>query len=310
MSESTRRKFLKSSAMSLVAATAVEKMSRAEGRVETRQTPNAGSPHLPGEITCRVTNKSARFEPKAPLRWEPASGTPLEDVDRSRSEPEISGDSRLRRRFYGRLLLRSEPTPGLPTQQLFHQLFHPSKMGLSVCRTCIGASDYSTKVYSFDEGDPDPELKRFSIDHDRQYILPILREARAVNPNLYLFSSAWSPPGWMKSGGSMLGGSMRRRFFGVYAEYLRKFLQAYSAEGVPVQAITVQNEVDTDQDARMPACIWPQEYEIEFVRDHLGPLFERNNIKTKIWILDHNYNLWGRAICELDDPVCAAIRMP
>ncbi len=52
----------------------------------------------------------------------------------------------------------------------------------------------------------------------------------------------------------------------------------------------------------MPACIWPQEYEIEFVRDHLGPLLEQNGIATKIWVLDHNYNLWGRATCELDDP--------
>jgi glucosylceramidase len=105
----------------------------------------------------------------------------------------------------------------------------------------------------------------------------------------------------MKVGGSMLGGCMRQRYFGPYANYFLKFLQAYTAEGVPIQAITVQNEVDTDQDGRMPACSWPQEYEIGFVRNHLGPLFQKNGVATKIWILDHNYNLWGRAICELDD---------
>jgi glucosylceramidase len=105
----------------------------------------------------------------------------------------------------------------------------------------------------------------------------------------------------MKAGGSMLGGSMRKRYLSSYAEYFVRFLQAYAAEGVPVQAVTPQNEVDTDQDGKMPACIWPQEYEIEFVR-HLGPLLQRNGLSTKIWILDHNYNLWGRAICELDDP--------
>jgi glucosylceramidase len=157
-------------------------------------------------------------------------------------------------------------------------------------------------VYSFDEGEPDPDLKRFSIEHDRKYLLPMLRAARKVNPELFLFSSPWSPPGWMKSSGSMLGGSMRKKYFHSYAEYFLKFLQGYEEEGVPIQAITSQNEVDTDQDGRMPACLWGQEYEIEFIARHLGPLLEANRMPTKIWILDHNYNLWGRAICELDDP--------
>jgi len=71
---------------------------------------------------------------------------------------------------------------------------------------------------------------------------------------------------------------------------------------VPIQAVTPQNEVDTDQDGRMPACLWPQEYEIEFVSKYLGPLLREKHPGTAVWILDHNYNLWGRAICELDDP--------
>jgi len=100
----------------------------------------------------------------------------------------------------------------------------------------------------------------------------------------------------------MLGGSMRQRYFAPYAKYFLKFLQGYAAEGVPIQAVTVQNEVDTDQDARMPACTWAQEYEMGFVKNHLGPLLAQNGFTTKIWILDHNYNLWGRAVAELDDP--------
>jgi len=72
-------------------------------------------------------------------------------------------------------------------------------MGLNTGRTCIGASDYSTKAYSFDDDGRDPDLKHFSIDHDKDYILPMLREARKVNPDLFLFSSPWSPPGWMKA---------------------------------------------------------------------------------------------------------------
>jgi glucosylceramidase len=82
-----------------------------------------------------------------------------------------------------------------------------------------------------------------------------------------------------------------------------KFLQNYQAEGVPVDAITPQNETDTDQDGRMPACVWAQEHEIVFVSQHLGPLLEQNKIATKIWILDHNFNLWGRVINTLENPL-------
>ena len=64
----------------------------------------------------------------------------------------------------------------------------------------------------------------------------------------------------------------------------------------------MQNEVDTDQDGKMPACSWPQEYEMQFVKNHLGPLLDKSGLSTRIWILDHNYNLWGRAVAELDDP--------
>jgi glucosylceramidase len=187
-----------------------------------------------------------------------------------------------------------------------HELFAPSEMALNVCRTCIGSSDYSRTAYSFDESpEPDPELKKFSIDHDKAYILPTLLQARKVNPELFLFSSPWSPPGWMKSNGSMLGGAMRKHSFGPYSRYFLKFLEAYKAEGVGIDAVTVQNEVDTDQDGNMPACLWGQEYETEFVENHLGPVLRKAGLSTKIWVIDHNYNLWGRAIGELSLPGAA-----
>src|SRR5260370_32802429 len=149
------------------------------------------------------------------------------------------------------------------------------RSGLSVARTCVGASDYATKPYSFDDSpEPDPELKHFTIEHDREYILPTLRAARKLNPDLFLFSSPWSPPGWMKAGGSLLGGSMRKKYYAPYANYFVKFLQDYSNEGVKINAITIQNEVDTDQDGRMPAALWGQEHEIEFVKLHLSPALE------------------------------------
>ena len=192
--------------------------------------------------------------------------------------------------------------PDQNRQALMKELFGSEGMRFSVCRTCIGASDYSRDAYTYDDGaEPDPEMKRFSIDHDRTYILPSLAAARVLNPELFLFGSPWSPPGWMKSGGSILGGSMRKRYLEAYARYFVRFLEAYAAAGVKINAVTVQNEVDTDQDGRMPACLWGQEYEEAFVRDWLGPALKKASLDTKIWILDHNYNLWGRAMDELSD---------
>jgi glucosylceramidase len=191
-------------------------------------------------------------------------------------------------------------------RKLMDELFGARGLRLSVGRTCIGSSDYSRSAYSFDDSQtPDPDLTHFTVDHDREYLLPTMREALQVNPELFYFSSPWSPPGWMKAGNSLLGGSMRKQYFAAYAQYFVKFVQAYRAEGINIKAVTTQNEVDTDQDGRMPAALWGQEYEAGFIREFLGPALRNASLETKIWLLDHNYNLWGRVLDELNDPaVC------
>jgi glucosylceramidase len=254
-----------------------------------------------GEIRVRVTaGEKQRYAQDASLHWRPAqAGSGGIAVDSAQTFQEILGFGAAFTDSACYLFNQLAPEP---RQELFHELFHPSQMGFNVCRSAIGASDYATRAYSFDEGEPDPEMRRFSIDHDREYVLPMLKLGRAMNPDLFLLASPWSPPGWMKANGSMLGGSMRQRNFDAYARYFVRFLEDYAAAGIPVNAVTVQNEVDTDQDGRMPACLWAQEYEMGFVAGHLGPQLEKHNLKTKIWILDHNYSLWGRAICELDAP--------
>jgi len=289
--EQTRRSFLKLSAMGLTVAAAPNIASASD----TAVSPSSD------DVAVHVTGGKLRYASAPALTWRTAGATEenVITVDPGQKFQEMLGFGAA---FTDAACYTFNQLPSPAREQLFHELFHPSEMGLNVCRTCIGSSDYSTEVFSYDEGDPDPDLKRFSIAHDETYVLPTMRLARKQNPDLFLFSSPWSPPGWMKAGGSMLGGSMRPRYFGPYAEYFRRFLQAYAAAGVSIQAVTVQNEVDTDQDGRMPACSWPQEYEIQFVKDHLGPVLRQNGLSTQIWILDHNYNLWGRAVAELDDP--------
>ena len=294
-SAQTRRDFLKLSATGLASGAAIQ----AAGIPSSSN----ASDRSPGEIALWVTDEKRRFESVPALAWRPATGLAASGqavtLHPENKFQEILGFGAA---FTDASCYVFSQLPNEQREQLFHELFHPSELGLSVCRTCIGASDYSTEVYSFDEGEPDPDLKRFSIDHDRKYVLPVLQQARKVNPELFLFSSPWSPPGWMKAGGSMLGGSMQKKYFRSYAQYFLRFLQEYAQAGVPIQAVTSQNEVDTDQNGRMPACLWGQEYEIEFVKNHLGPLLKENGISTHIWLLDHNYNLWGRAVCELEDP--------
>jgi glucosylceramidase len=251
-------------------------------------------------IEVRLTAGSKRFAAEPPLAWKTAAGAPTGGIvlDPDSTYQELLGFGAA---FTDAACYMCNQLPPDSRERLFHDLFDRTEMGFSACRTCMGASDYSRNAYSYDDGPPDPELSRFSIEHDREYILPMLRLARRINPELFLLATPWSPPGWMKFNGSMLGGSMRKKYFPEYANYFVKFLRAYRAEGVTVNAVTSQNELDTDQDGRMPACLWGQEYEIEFVGQHLGPLLEKNGLATKIWILDHNYSLWGRAICELDD---------
>lgn len=257
----------------------------------------AQSAGAPGEISVRVTAGMDRYAQKQPLRWTAAAATADVSVDPTKQFQQMLGFGAAFTDASCYLLSRLAPEKREP---LFRELFSPSGAALSVCRVCMGASDYSRSVYSYDEGEPDPEMARFSIDHDRAYILPMLSAARAVNPDLFLFGSPWSPPGWMKASGSMLGGCMQKKWLPAYAKYFTKFVQGYQDAGVPIQAVTVQNEVDTNQDGRMPACQWGQEYEVEFVGQHLGPALKDTGVK--IWMIDHNWNLWGRAICSLDDP--------
>jgi glucosylceramidase len=296
----SRRSFLGISALGMAAAVIpdVSRPAKASGpSVSSGSEPSNNSP-----ISIWTTSDDGHYAAAPPVTWHPALEAPGTDHIQLNSNLKFQEILGFGGAFTDATCYTFNRLTSAVRDQLFHELFHPSEMGLSVGRICVGSSDYSTKVYSFDEGGADPDLTRFSIEHDREYILPMLREVRNVNPDMFLFSSPWSPPGWMKFNGTMLGGSMRRHYLAAYARYYQKFLQGYSAEGVAVQALTTQNEVDTDQDGRMPACIWPQEYEIEFVRDHLGPLLESSGISIQVWLLDHNYNLWGRATCMLADP--------
>ena len=301
---SSRRRFLKLSALGMGAAGAASIMpsvtaSAVRAHANVLSTEDASPP---SEIRVWFTNGKQRFSAGQPIPWHPLTKQPATESIQLVAQNKFQEILGFGGCFSDAACYVISQLHEPAREQLLHEMFHPSEMGLNVNRTCIGAADSAATLYSYDDGDADPELKRFSIDHDRTYILPLLRRVHEINPEVFYFSSPWSPPGWMKWNKSMLGGSMSRQYLASYAQYFLKFVGAYEMEGVPIRAVTTQNEVDTDQHGQMPACTWSQECETEFVVDHLGPLFEKTNISTKIWFMDHNFVYWGRVISQLDDP--------
>ena len=166
-------------------------------------------------------------------------------------------------------------------------------IGMNLMRLCIGTSDFAPlPYYTYDdmpEGETDPKLEHFSIAKDREYVLPVIKTALEKNPDLLFFASPWSPPAWMKTKHQLGGGAIDPDHFPAYARYLLRYLGAYADEGVPIHAMTVQNEPHMVH-PEYPTCYWQGEEQRDFFRDHLGPLFREHDVATELWCWDHNWN--------------------
>lgn len=191
-------------------------------------------------------------------------------------------------------------------EELMKKLFsYENGIGISFLRQPMGSSDFALSMYSYDDlpqgVTEDYDLKYFSIEHDKKYIIPLLKEALSINPSLKIMASPWSAPAWMKTSGSMIGGSLKTSCYDVYARYFLKFIEAYRAEGIPIYAITVQNEplyVPGDY----PGMGMSAQEQLSFIVNYLGPLFKKNNIETKILIYDHNWDNTTFAQIILNNP--------
>ena len=189
-----------------------------------------------------------------------------------------------------------------PSQRtaLLEELFGGSAgLGLSFTRITIGASDFSRRHYSLDDtpdGKPDPDLDHFSIEPTRAHLLPVLRAALAINPELRIVASPWSPPGWMKSSGSLLHGRLRAEFQPALAAYLVRFSDAFAAEGVPIFALTLQNEPDFDP-PDYPGLRLEAAERASIIGKYLGPLLAKRQAAPLILDWDHN---WDKPQSPLD----------
>ena len=182
----------------------------------------------------------------------------------------------------------------LPTASrdaLIKELFSTGSacIGISYLRISIGSSDLNASVFSYDDmpnGQTDNDLTHFSLDNDKADLIPVLKQALLNNPDIKILGSPWSAPAWMKTNKSTIGGRLLPEYYDAYARYLVKYIQGMQAEGIRIDAITIQNEPLNPYNN--PSMEMSSEEQSVFIKKNLGPAFRAADITTKIILYDHN----------------------
>lgn len=251
---------------------------------------------------------------------------PVITVDPSRSFQTIDGFGASL--TDGAAWLFAKKLPAAQTDAAFEQLFSRKKgIGINVLRQPLGSSDLAVTFYSFDDlceqsdkacttpaGVTDPELKKFSIAHDQEYILPLLRKALKVNSGIHVMLTPWSPPGWMKTSGSMLGSNeetkeqshLRKDAYGPYAQYLVQSIQGYQKAGVPVWALSVENEPLYGPPTYAGMMMEAGE-QAAFFGEALAPALKAANLHPLVMAYDHNWDRPDYPETVLKDPKAGAL---
>lgn len=203
-----------------------------------------------------------------------------------------------------------------PRKALLRELFGTGEgeIGLSYIRISIGASDLDYETFSYSDvpfGQTDSDLSSFSLEPDRKNLIPVLKEILAINPSIKIMGSPWSPPIWMKTFDIpverdreanlplTVGGGLDPIFEDVYAQYFVKYIKEMEAEGIKIDAITIQNEPYHHRNN--PSLHMEPDQQRDFIKKHLGPSFKNANIDTKIIIWDHNADRPDYPISILND---------
>lgn len=188
---------------------------------------------------------------------------------------------------------------------LLNELFSTegNGIGASYLRISIGASDLDEQVFSYDDlpdGQTDSTLTNFSLDPDRTYLIPVLKQILAINPAIKILGSPWSPPTWMKTNRNSKGGSLLPAFYDAYARYFVRYIQGMRAEGIRIDAITIQNE--PLHPGNNPSLLMLPTEQATFIKTNLGPAFRQAKIDTKILLYDHNADHPDYPLTILNDP--------
>ncbi|HUB31223.1 MAG TPA: glycoside hydrolase family 30 beta sandwich domain-containing protein [Terracidiphilus sp.] len=214
------------------------------------------------------------------------------------------------------------------TDAAFQMLFaRKDGIAINILRQPIGSSDLSVTFYSFDDlcaqttkacttppEKTDMHLEHFSLAHDQEYILPLLKKALAVDPGIHVMLTPWSPPGWMKTTGTMLGSiaetkqpsKLRPDAYDAFAQYLVKTIQGYEAAGVPVWALSVENEPLYDPPTYSGMKMEASE-QAKFFGDSLAPALDAAHLHPKVMAYDHNWDRPDYPETVLKDAKAAAL---
>lgn len=230
------------------------------------------------------------------------AGLPFIQIDTTQTFQTVDGFGYTLTGGSAYLLSRMSPAKRAELLQTFFGK-NAGSIGVSYLRISIGASDLDAEVFSYDDlpaGQTDPELKRFNLSKDSLYLIPVLKEILAIRPELKLMGSPWSAPVWMKTNQNSMGGNLKPEFYPVYARYFVKYLQAMQAQGITLDAITVQNE--PQHGGNNPSMVMSATQQADFVKNHLGPAFQAAGLNTKIVIWDHNCDNAAYPMAVLSDP--------
>lgn len=161
---------------------------------------------------------------------------------------------------------------------------------INYLRLSVAASDLNEFPFSYNDLEDslaiDPELENFSLSYDTLDVIPVLKMILEINPKIKLMASPWSPPKWMKDNKDTRGGSLLEEFEPAYAKYLVKYIQAMKAEGINIDALTIQNE--PLHPGNNPSLLMLPEQQARFIGRYLAPAFSESGIETKIVVYDHN----------------------
>jgi glucosylceramidase len=188
--------------------------------------------------------------------------------------------------------------------EVLRELFEISgnAIGVSYLRVSVGASDLNETVFSYNDlpaGKTDVNIEKFNLGPDKNDVIPILKEILEINPKVKIMGSPWSPPTWMKTNNDTRGGSLKPEYYDAYARYLVKYVQQMKAEGINIDALTVQNE--PLHPGNNPSLLMQATDQAVFIKNHLGPAFKAANIQTKIIVYDHNADRPDYPISILND---------
>jgi glucosylceramidase len=194
--------------------------------------------------------------------------------------------------------------PEAKKNELLNEIFGKGKdaLGVSYIRISIGASDLDAHVFSYDDlpkGETDSLLLKFSLSEDTIHLIPILKKALAINPNLKIMASPWSPPTWMKTNNASMGGHLLKQYYASYANYFIKYIKAMEEQGIAITSVTLQNE--PEHGGNNPSLLMDAQEQTIFLSNYIGPQFKAANIKTEVILYDHNADHPNYPIAVLND---------